>query len=122
MHQWERFEDLGLSMMKMVPKYGLSKSTPGIGNNIVKIVWNQLHHMERRHRIFQEELPFVVKALSEEVETMPLDKLKQRKGQALFKFLWRIKEHRLGPPSYPEITEGEVSRLLEDLREMFNII
>jgi hypothetical protein len=77
MHQWERFEDLGLSIMKMVPKYGLSKSTPGIGNNIVKIVWSQLHHMERRHRVFQDELPFVVKALSEEVDPMPLDKIKQ---------------------------------------------
>lgn len=76
--------------------------------------------MERRHRIFPNELPYFVKALAEAIESKPLDDLKQGEGLALFRVLWRIKEHRAGPPSYPEINEKVVSQLLEDIRQKFD--
>ena len=85
-----------------------------MGYSTVKMNWNQLHGMERRHRIFQDELPYLVKALAEEVETIQLEDLTHGKGKALFRVLWRIKEHRPGPPSYPEISEETVTRVIGD--------
>jgi hypothetical protein len=75
--------------------------------------------MVRRHRISPDELPYFVKAIAETVESKQIDELKQGEGQALFRVLWRIKEHRAGPPSYPEINEEVVSQLLEDIGHMF---
>lgn len=75
--------------------------------------------MTRRHRIFNDEIHFVVMALAKTFETKTCDEMKYGEGHALFKVLWRFKEHRTGPPSYPEIDEGTVSQLLEDVRFAF---
>ena len=40
--------------------------------------------MVRRHRIFPDELPYIVKAIAETVKSKQLDELKQGEGQALF--------------------------------------
>ena len=74
----------------------------------MKLNWYQLPSMVRRHRIFPDELP-IVKAIAETVKSKQLDELKKGEGKALFRVLWRIKEHRAGPPSYPEINEEVVS-------------
>jgi hypothetical protein len=35
--------------------------------------------------------------------------------EPLFKVLWRFKEHKRGPPGYPEIRKDTINRLLADL-------
>jgi hypothetical protein len=36
----------------------------------------------------------------------------------LFKLLWRMHQHRTGPPHYPEITIDEINKLLDSTRNM----
>ena len=91
----------------------MSPPTLDAGNDKVKLNWYQFTNMERRHRIFPDEMPSFVNVIAEAIESKPLDDLKQGEGQALFRVLWRIKEHRSGPPSYPEVNENVVSQLLE---------
>ena len=40
----------------------------------------------------------------------------------MFRVLWRLKEHRPGHPSYPEIDSVVVSRLVKDIRSIFGYI
>ena len=75
--------------------------------------------MARRHRIFSNEIPFVACALADRLESKTEDQLKYGEGQALFRVLWRLKEHRPGHPSYPEIETGIVSKLIKDIRLSF---
>jgi len=34
----------------------------------------------------------------------------------LFKLLWRMYQHRTGPPHYPDITREEIDKLLDSTR------
>ena len=93
-----------------------------IGTNSKKLYWHQYRTVTRRHRVFHDEVHFVVRALAKVLETKTGEELKHGEGHALFKVLWRFKEHRTGPPGYPEIDEGTVSRLLEDVRMIFGSV
>ena len=44
------------------------------------------------------------------------DEITNEKTQ-LFKLLWRMHQHRTGPPHYPEITRKEITKLLETTRK-----
>ena len=71
--------------------------------------------MVRRHRIQDDELPYVMKAVF-----LYLRRLYQKEitpeTEALFRVLWRFNRHRKGPPAYPEeITREEIEGLLIDI-------
>ncbi len=36
----------------------------------------------------------------------------------LFKLLWRMHQHRTGPPHYPDITRDEIDKLLDYTRNI----
>ena len=78
--------------------------------------------MPRRHRIFSNEIPYVAYAIVDRLGSKPDDQIKYGEGQALFRVLWRLKEHRPGHPSYPEIEPGVVSNLIQDIRLIFGDI
>ena len=78
--------------------------------------------MTRRHRIFGNEIPYVALTLADRLESKTDDQLQYGEGQALFRVLWRLKEHRQGHPSYPEIMQGTVSKLIEEIRLIFGDI
>ena len=73
----------------------------------------------RRHRIFEKEIPHIALALVERIKTKTFEEITYGEGQTLFMVLWRLKEHRPGNPSYPEITPGIISGLIEDIRIIF---
>ena len=68
--------------------------------------------MVRRHRISEEEVKPVMRAvhrcLSEMVELDPLPE----DAYSLFTLMWRFKEHRTGPPHYPDATREAITLLL----------
>ncbi len=75
--------------------------------------------MTRRHRIFENEIPYVTITLADQIEPMTVDQMKYGEGQALFKVLWRLKEHRPGHPSYPDINTRIITDLIDDIRFLF---
>lgn len=70
--------------------------------------------MVRRHRITEEEVKPVMRAvhrsLSEMLELEPLPE----DAYSLFTVLWRFKEHRTGPPNYPDATRGAMASFIAE--------
>ncbi len=81
--------------------------------------WYHIFVVTRRHRVFEKEIPYIALLLAEKIATKPFEDIKYGEGQALFKVLWRLKEHRPGHPSYPELTPGIVMDLIEEIRSIF---
>lgn len=103
----------------LVPIKKVSFFSQDIGSNRKMLYWYQYNAMPRRHRIFHDEIQYIAKALATIVEKKDVEEMKYGEGYALFKVLWRFKEHRTGPPHYPEVDEGVVSKLLVEVRRMF---
>ena len=40
---------------------------------------------------------------------------------ALFRVLWRFKEHRTGPPNYPEIDAENIEALLQEVETLLTL-
>ena len=77
--------------------------------------------MVRRHRIQDDELPYVMKAVFLRLAELH-DKEITVETETLFRVLWRFNRHRKGPPAYPEkITWEEIGGLLNDLIELYNL-
>ena len=77
--------------------------------------------MARRHRIQEDELPYVMKAVFLRLAQLVEEEVTPE-TEALFRVLWRFDRHRTGPPSYPEeITRGEVSGLLNGLYDLYSV-
>jgi len=77
--------------------------------------------MVRRHRIQDEELPYVMKAVF-----LRLGELRGKEiaaeAETLFRVLWRFHRHMKGPPAYPEeITRAEITGLLNELDELYDV-
>lgn len=73
----------------------------------------------RKHRIFEKEIPYIALALVERIKIKTFEEIRFGEGQAWFMVLWRLKEHRPGHPSYPEVTPDIVSGLIEDIWIIF---
>lgn len=70
--------------------------------------------MVRRHRITEEEVKPVMRAVRRSLaEMLELDPLPED-AYSLFTVLWRFKEHRTGPPNYPDATRGAMVSLLAE--------
>jgi hypothetical protein len=70
--------------------------------------------MVRRHRISEEEVRPVMRAVRRSLsEMLELDPLPED-AYSLFTVLWRFKEHRSGPPHYPDATRGAMVSLLAE--------
>jgi hypothetical protein len=61
----------------------------------------------------------MAKTLANRLESMNEDQLNYGEGQALFMILWRLKEHRPGNPSYPEIDPKVVLKLIKEILLIF---
>jgi hypothetical protein len=59
-----------------------------------------------------------MKAIHQRLTTINnTDDITHEKTQ-LFKLLWRIHQHRTGPPHYPNITKKEIDKLLYSTRTL----
>ena len=78
--------------------------------------------MPRRHRIFQPEITPTMRAVHQRLTAInTTDEITNEKTQ-LFKLLWRMHQHRTGPPHYPDITKNEITKLLETTRKTIDPI
>ena len=68
--------------------------------------------MVRRHRIAEEEVGPVMRAVRRSLAEMLKLNLLPGDAYSLFVVLWRFKEHRTGPPHYPDATRGAMVSLL----------
>lgn len=77
----------------------------------------------RRHRILQDELIPVVRAVHLRLETLlGIGLGVSGEGASLSKELRRFKEHRSGPSWYPPVTRGSVSQLLNEALEILESV
>jgi hypothetical protein len=75
--------------------------------------------MVRRHRIQEDELPYVMNAVYLRLAELHEGEIKVE-TEALFRVLWRFHRHRKGPPAYPEqITRTEIMGILHDLIDLY---
>lgn len=71
--------------------------------------------MTRRHRIYPDEIPPIMTAIHNTLSIMhPSDP----DTLILFRVLWRLKTHREGRPSYPDLNEETLDNLLMEV-ELF---
>ena len=90
-----------------------------IGTNNPNPIGTNTKNMPRRHRIFQSEITHVIKALHRYLASKNTEQdTNITETAALFKVLWRFKEHRTGPPNYPEIDSASIDRLLDDVEAL----
>ena len=76
--------------------------------------------MTRRHRIFESEIPPVMKAIHQRLTILNTSDEISYEKQQLFRVLWRMRQHRTGPPHYPEITKDEINKLLDSTRHILD--
>ena len=69
-------------------------------------------NMTRRHRILPEEITPVMTAIHSQLSTMHHS---DPDTMPLFRVLWRLKTHREGRPSYPELDEKTLDKLLAEV-------
>lgn len=74
--------------------------------------------MTRRHRIFQPEITPTMKAIHQRLTTINTSNDNSNEKTQLFKLLWRMNQHRTGPPHYPDITKNEINKLLESTKNI----
>ncbi|MCW4013978.1 MAG: hypothetical protein NWF07_13475 [Candidatus Bathyarchaeota archaeon] len=74
--------------------------------------------MTRRHRIFETEITPTIRAIHQRLTKLNTSKEINHEKQQLFRLLWRLHQHRTGPPHYPEITRDEIDKLLDSTRHM----
>ena len=103
----------------MVPIKTVSTRKLDIGTNNPNPIGTNTKHMPRRHRIFQNEITHVIKALHRYLASKNTEQdTNITETAALFKVLWRFKEHRTGPPCYPEIDTTSIEGLLSEVETL----
>ena len=70
--------------------------------------------MVRRHRISEDEVKPVMRAVFRRLSDMATIDPLPEDAYSLFTVLWRFKEHRTGPPHYPEVTHDAIVNLLHE--------
>ena len=100
----------------------VSREKALIGTNNQNPIGTNTSRMERRHRIFQNEIIHVIKAIhSHLTATMTNPDTSTTETTALFRVLWRFKEHRTGPPNYPEIDATNIATLLQEVEALITL-
>jgi hypothetical protein len=77
--------------------------------------------MVRRHRILDDELIYIVYACYRRFVETFVKYEENPETQYLFKFLWRVIEHRKGNPHYPEISQAMCYHLARRIEKEFNL-
>jgi hypothetical protein len=72
--------------------------------------------MVRRHRISETEVLPLMRAAVTKLQKLVEENILDRDVEPLFKILWRFKEHRTGPPSYPDINKDTINELFMELQ------
>jgi len=68
----------------------------------------------RRHRITDTEVKPEMRAVHTKLGQLAKEGMLTEDVENLFTVLWRFRQHRTGPPSYPEITLETVKSLLAE--------
>lgn len=103
----------------MVPIKTVSTKKLEIGTNNHNPIGTNTKHMPRRHRIFQNEIMHVMKTIHKYLASKNIEQDTDiTETAALFKVLWRFKEHRTGPPCYPEIDSTSINELLREVETL----
>jgi hypothetical protein len=77
--------------------------------------------MVRRHRIGDEELPYIIDACYHRLVDLTVEYRIDEETRSLFRFLWRITEHRKGNPHYPKLGYWSIKFLIRKIEKEFNI-
>jgi hypothetical protein len=72
--------------------------------------------MARRHRIPENEIHAVMRAVHHQLQDLPATDPDTEK---LFMLLWRFHRHQTGPPAYPEITRETIDQLLHETEYLY---
>ena len=72
--------------------------------------------MTRRHRIPENEIHAVMRAVHTKLQNLPPTDPDNTK---LFMLLWRFHRHQTGPPAYPEITTETTNQLLKETMYLY---
>jgi len=74
--------------------------------------------MVRRHRISDDEVKPVMRAVYRSLSDMIMKDPLPEDAYSLFNVLWRFKEHRTGPPHYPEVSRDTIIDLLQETTDI----
>ncbi len=72
--------------------------------------------MARRHRIPEEEIHAVMRAVHTQLQNL---RAADPDALQLFMLLWRFHKHQTGPPGYPEVNTETIEQLLRETTYLY---
>ena len=77
---------------------------------------------ERRHRIYEEEVPEVIEGLKLRLLDMLEEKTEPEKAELGFHVLYRLMSDKPGRPKYPEFSWGLLDHFLDFHRDKLRVV
>jgi hypothetical protein len=75
--------------------------------------------MTRRHSIKEDEVRPLMRSLFKSLLEICETHENSQDAEPLFRLLWRLHQHRKGPPHFPDITPDSTYKLLSSVNYIF---